>query len=124
MSERHFQIERGGNWSKGKGCPTFGPLGQWLVTPHEIADVQNLDMWPDIYGKRTKTGSTRTMIFSAAYLVSYISQFMILEPGDVVTTSAPPGVGLGMKPLRVLTDGNVMTLAIAALGSQRQLVIK
>lgn len=124
VSERNFQNERGGSWSKGKGCPTFGPLGPWLVTPDEIPDVQDLDMWLDVDGKRMQTGSTRTMIFSAAYLVSYISQFMILEPGDVITTGTPPGVGLGMKPPRFLTEGNVMTLGIAGLGSQRQLVVK
>jgi 2,4-didehydro-3-deoxy-L-rhamnonate hydrolase len=123
VSERVFQNERGGSWSKGKGCPTFGPLGPWLVTPDEIADVQDLDMWLDVDGKRMQTGSTKTMIFSAAFLVSYISQFMILEPGDVITTGTPPGVGLGMKPPRFLAVGNVMSLGIAGLGSQRQTVV-
>jgi 2-keto-4-pentenoate hydratase/2-oxohepta-3-ene-1,7-dioic acid hydratase in catechol pathway len=124
VSERVFQNERGGSWSKGKGCPTFGPLGPWLVTPDEIADVQNLEMWLDVDGKRMQTGSTRTMIFDVAFLVSYISQFMILEPGDVITTGTPPGVGLGMKPQRFLAEGNVMTLGIAGLGSQKQVVVR
>lgn len=124
VSERNFQNERGGSWSKGKGCPTFGPLGPWLVTPDEIPDVQNLDMWLDVDGTRRQTGSTKTMIFGAAYLVSYISQFMILEPGDVITTGTPPGVGLGMKPPSFLVEGDVMTLSIGGLGSQRQKVVR
>ncbi len=98
VSERSFQTERGGQWMKGKGCATFGPLGPWLVTPDEIADVQALDMWLDVNGKRMQTGSTATMIFNVVQIVSYISHFMVLEPGDVITTGTPPGVGLGMKP--------------------------
>jgi 2-keto-4-pentenoate hydratase/2-oxohepta-3-ene-1,7-dioic acid hydratase in catechol pathway len=124
VSERQFQNERGGSWSKGKGCPTFGPLGPWLVTPDEISNIQNLDMWLDVDGKRMQTGSTKTMIFGASFLVSYISQFMILEPGDVITTGTPPGVGLGMKPPRFLKEGNVMSLGISGLGAQRQTVVR
>jgi 2,4-diketo-3-deoxy-L-fuconate hydrolase len=123
VSERAFQAERGGQWMKGKGCPTFGPLGPWLVTPDEIPDLQKLDMWLDVNGQRMQTGSTATMIFGVRHLVSYISQFMILEPGDVITTGTPPGVGLGMKPPRFLKPGDVMSLGIAGLGEQRQTVV-
>jgi 2,4-didehydro-3-deoxy-L-rhamnonate hydrolase len=123
VSEREFQLERGGTWSKGKGCPTFGPLGPWLVTRDEVPDVQNLAMWLDVNGERVQTGSTSTMIFSCAKLVSYISHFMILEPGDVITTGTPPGVGMGMKPPRFLKPGDVVTLGIERLGEQRQDVI-
>ena len=122
VSEREWQLERGGTWTKGKGAPTFGPLGPWLVTPDEIPDVQNLAMWLDVNGERMQTGNTSTMIFSCAHIVSYCSQFMILEPGDVITTGTPPGVGLGMKPPRFLKAGEVMTLGIEALGEQRQAV--
>ncbi len=121
VSEREFQIERGGQWAKGKGCPTFGPLGPWLVTPDEIPDIQNLHMWLDIDGERVQNGSTKTMIFGAAYLVHYISQFMRLDAGDVITTGTPPGVGLGFKPPRFLKGGEVVTLGIEGLGAQRQL---
>lgn len=120
VSEREFQMERGGTWSKGKGCPTFGPLGPWLVTPDEIADVQDLGMWLDVNGERMQTGSTKTMIFDCAQLVSYISHFMILEPGDVITTGTPPGVGTAMKPPRYLKAGDVVTMGIDGLGEQRQ----
>ena len=120
VSEREFQIERGGQWMKGKGCPTFGPLGPWLVTPDEIPDVQNLSMWLDVNGQRKQTGSTKTMIFDCAQIVSYTSHFMILEPGDVITTGTPPGVGLGMKPPRFLKPGDVVSLGIEGLGEQRQ----
>ncbi len=120
VSEREFQIERGGQWAKGKGCPTFGPLGPWLVTPDEIPDIQNLHMWLDIDGERVQNGSTKTMIFGAAYLVHYISQFMRLDAGDVITTGTPPGVGLGFKPPRFLKGGEVVTLGIEGLGEQRQ----
>ena len=120
VSEREFQIERGGQWMKGKGCPTFGPLGPWLVTPDEVGDVQNLSMWLDVNGERMQTGSTRTMIFDCAQIVSYTSHFMTLEPGDVITTGTPPGVGLGMKPPRYLKSGDVVTLGIEKLGEQRQ----
>ncbi len=120
VSEREFQMERGGTWSKGKGCPTFGPLGPWLVTPDEIPDIQNLGIWLDLNGERMQTGSTKTMIFDCAQLVSYISHFMILEPGDVITTGTPPGVGIGMKPPRFLKAGDVVALGIDRLGEQRQ----
>lgn len=123
VSERAYQIERGGQWMKGKGAPTFGPLGPWLVTLDEIPDLQSLDMWLDLNGQRTQTGSTRTMIFSVAHLVSYISRFVALDPGDVITTGTPPGVGLGMKPPRYLKAGDVMELGIQRLGTQRQLVV-
>ncbi len=123
VSEREFQLERGGTWSKGKGCPTFGPLGPWLVTLDEIPDVQNLSMWLDVNGRRMQTGSTGTMIFNCAQIVSYTSHFMILEPGDVITTGTPPGVGLGMKPPRYLEAGDVVTLSIEGLGEQRQRVV-
>jgi 2,4-didehydro-3-deoxy-L-rhamnonate hydrolase len=123
VSERHFQIERGGQWMKGKCFETSGPLGPWLVTTDEIKDVQNLAMHLDVNGKRMQTGSTKTMIFSIAYLVHYISQFMVLEAGDVVTTGTPPGVGLGMKPPLFLTAGDVMSLGIEGLGEQKQTVV-
>ena len=120
VSEREWQTERGGQWMKGKGCPTFGPLGPWLVTPDEIPDVQKLAMWLDVNGERVQNGSTATMIFGVKTLVSYISQFMLLEPGDVITTGTPPGVGLGMKPPRFLKAGDQVTLGIEGLGSQAQ----
>lgn len=120
VSEREFQIERGGQWTKGKGCPTFGPLGPWLVTTDEIQDVQNLKMWLDVDGERVQDGSTKTMIFGAAYLVHYISQFMRLDAGDVITTGTPPGVGLGFKPPRFLKGGEVVALGIEGLGEQKQ----
>ena len=123
VSEREFQIERGGTWDKGKGCDTFGPIGPWLVTRDEIANPQKLDMWLDVNGKRMQTGNTKTMIFSVAKLVSYVSQFMTLEPGDIITTGTPPGVGLGMKPPVYLKKGDVMTLGIEGLGEQRQTVV-
>ena len=123
VSEREFQIERGGTWDKGKGCDTFGPIGPWLVTRDEVENPQKLDMWLDVNGKRMQTGNTRTMIFSVAKLVSYVSQFMTLEPGDVITTGTPPGVGLGMKPPVYLKKGDVMTLGIEGLGEQRQTVV-
>jgi 2-keto-4-pentenoate hydratase/2-oxohepta-3-ene-1,7-dioic acid hydratase in catechol pathway len=123
VSEREFQLERSGQWMKGKGCPTFGPLGPWLVTKDEIPDVQKLAMWLDVNGQRMQSGSTKTMIFDCAQLVSYISHFMILEPGDVITTGTPPGVGLGMKPPRFLKPGDVVTLGIEGLGEQRQQIV-
>ena len=100
VSERQFQVERGGQWTKGKGCETFGPLGPWLVTKDEIPNVQKLDMWLDVNGEKRQTGKTKTMIFGIAHIVWYCSQFFVLEPGDVITTGTPPGVGLGMKPTR------------------------
>lgn len=123
VSEREFQLERGGTWTKGKGCPTFGPLGPWLVTTDEVPDPQNLSMWLDVNGERMQTGSTRTMIFNVAQIVSYVSHFMILEPGDVITTGTPPGVGMGMKPPRYLKAGDVMSLGIEGLGEQRQRLV-
>ncbi|MDP3547192.1 MAG: fumarylacetoacetate hydrolase family protein [Phreatobacter sp.] len=123
VSEREYQIERGGQWMKGKGCETFGPLGPWLVTKDEIKDVQKLGMWLDVNGARMQTGSTKTMIFDVKTIVSYISEFMVLEPGDVITTGTPPGVGLGMKPPKFLKAGDVMALGIEGLGEQKQKVI-
>jgi len=123
VSERNFQIERGGQWTKGKGCPTFGPLGPWLVTTDEVKDVQDLDMFLDVNGKRCQTGSTATMIFNVPKLVSYVSEMMTLMPGDIITTGTPPGVGLGMKPPKFLNVGDVMALGIDGLGEQRQKVV-
>ncbi len=124
VSEREFQIERGGTWDKGKGCDTFGPIGPWLVTRDEVPNPQKLDMWLDVNGKRMQTGNTKTMIFSVAKIISYVSQFMTLEPGDVITTGTPPGVGMGMKPNAVyLKKGDVVTLGIEGLGEQRQEVV-
>ncbi|WP_029348977.1 fumarylacetoacetate hydrolase family protein [Bosea sp. 117] len=123
VSERAFQIERGGQWIKGKSCETFGPLGPWLVTPDEIADVGDLSMWCNVNGERRQRGSTRTMIFKPDFLVSYISQFMVLDVGDVIITGTPPGVGLGMKPPVFLKPGDVVSLGIDGLGEQRQKVV-
>ncbi|QRE76044.1 fumarylacetoacetate hydrolase family protein [Methylobacterium aquaticum] len=121
VSEREYQIERGGTWDKGKGCDTFGPVGPWLVTSDEVGDPQSLDMWLDLNGTRMQTGNTRTMIFTCAQIVSYVSRFMTLMPGDIITTGTPPGVGMGMKPEPVfLKAGDVMTLGIEKLGEQRQ----
>ena len=123
VSERNFQIERLGQWTKGKSHDTFGPVGPWLATKDEIKDVQNLSMWLDVNGQRRQTGSTSTMIFSMAKCISYVSQFMTLLPGDIVTTGTPPGVGLGMKPPTFLNVGDVVTLGIEGLGEQRQEII-
>ena len=123
VSAREYQIERGGTWAKGKGCDTCGPLGPWLVTRDEVPNPQKLSMWLDLNGKRVQTGSTKTMVFSVAKIVSYVSQFMTLEPGDIITTGTPPGVGLGMKPPLYLKKGDVMTLGIEGLGEQRQEVV-
>jgi 2-keto-4-pentenoate hydratase/2-oxohepta-3-ene-1,7-dioic acid hydratase in catechol pathway len=123
LSEREYQIERGGTWDKGKGCDTFGPLGPWLVTRDEVPNPQKLGMWLDLNGQRVQTGSTKTMIFNVAKIVSYVSQFMTLMPGDVITTGTPPGVGMGMKPPLYLKKGDVMTLGIEGLGEQRQEVV-
>jgi 2-keto-4-pentenoate hydratase/2-oxohepta-3-ene-1,7-dioic acid hydratase in catechol pathway len=123
LSERAFQLERGGQWDKGKGCDTFGPLGPWLVTSDEVGDPAQLSMWLDVNGVRRQNGSTRTMIFKPNFLVSYLSQFMSLHPGDVITTGTPPGVGMGIKPDPIfLNVGDVMELGIEKLGSQRQVV--
>lgn len=123
VSEREFQLERGGTWFKGKSCPTFGPLGPWLVTPDELADIGGLGMWLEVNGERMQTGSTATMIFSIPYLVAYISHFMRLEPGDVIITGTPPGVGMGRRPQRFLGPGDVVELGIDGLGRQRQRVV-
>src|SRR5437764_6854688 len=123
VSERYFQQERGGQWTKGKSHDTFGPVGPWLVTRDEIPDVQKLSMWLDVNGKRCQTGSTSTMIFSMAKCISYVSQFMTLMPGDIVTTGTPPGVGTGMTPPQFLNVGDVVTLGIEGLGEQRQEII-
>ena len=120
VSERAFQMERGGQWSKGKSAETFNPCGPWLVTPDEIDDVLDLGMWLDVNGIRRQTGSTGRMIFSPTYLVHYLSQFLVLEPGDLINTGTPPGVGLGMKPPLYLAPGDVMELGIDGLGTQRQ----
>ena len=123
VSEREYQLERGSQWDKGKGCDTFGPIGPWLVTADEVGDVLALDMWLEVNGRRWQNGSTRTMIFNPAQIVAHLSQFMTLEPGDLITTGTPPGVGLGAKPNPVyLKPGDVMTLGIAKLGDQRQAV--
>ncbi len=123
VSEREYQIERGGTWDKGKGCDTFGPVGPWMVTADEVGDAQALDMWLDVNGQRKQTGSTRTMIFGVAQLVSYVSRFMTLYPGDLITTGTPPGVGMGAKPHPVyLKPGDVMRLGIQKLGDQEQTV--
>ena len=121
VSERHFQTERGGQWDKGKGCDTFGPIGPWLVTTDEVPDPQNLKMWLEVDGHRYQNGSTKTMIFNVIQIVSYVSQFMSLQPGDVISTGTPPGVGMGIKPDPVwLKPGNVMKLGIEGLGEQTQ----
>jgi len=124
VSERAFQIERGGTWDKGKGCDTFGPTGPWLVTKDEVPDVHNLAMWLDVNGKRMQNGNTRTLIFNVPQMVSYISQFITLEPGDLITTGTPPGVGLGQKPVPIYLEvGDVMELGIEGLGEQRQTIV-
>ena len=128
VSEREYQIERGGTWDKGKGCDTFGPIGPWMVTKDEVPNVQNLKMFLDVNGQRMQTGTTKTMIFGVTKLVSYVSQFMTLEPGDIITTGTPPGVGMGMKkdgkPAPVyLKKGDVMHLGIEGLGEQTQKVV-
>ena len=124
VSERRFQSERSGQWIKGKSHDTFGPIGPWLVTKDEIADVQNIDLWLDVDGDRRQTGNTRTMIFGVAHLVSYISQFMTLEPGDIISTGTPPGVGLGMSPPTFLREGQTVRLGAAGLGEQRQKMVQ
>jgi 2,4-didehydro-3-deoxy-L-rhamnonate hydrolase len=124
VSEREYQIERGGTWDKGKGCDTFGPVGPFLVTADEVGDPQDLDMWLEVNGRRMQNGNTRTMIFTVRELVSYVSRFMTLEPGDLITTGTPPGVGMGRKPdPQYLQAGDIVELGIAKLGSQRQRVV-
>jgi len=123
VSEREFQIERAGTWDKGKGCDTFGPTGPWLVTPDEIDDYDSLHMWLDVNDHRYQDGSTATMVYKVPFLVSYCSRFMSLQPGDVISTGTPPGVGMGQTPQRYLKGGDVMRLGIAGLGEQRQTVL-
>ena len=123
VSERAFQMERSGQWSKGKSAETFNPAGPWLVTPDEIADVNSLGMWLDVSGVRRQTGSTATMVFDAYFIVQYLSQFLVLEPGDLINTGTPPGVGIGFKPPVFLQPGDVMELGIDGLGAQRQNVL-
>ncbi len=121
VSEREYQLERGSQWDKGKGCDTFGPVGPWLVTADEVGDPHTLDLWLDVNGKRFQTGNTRTMVFNVPQIVSYLSRFMTLNPGDLITTGTPPGVGMGVKPNPVyLKPGDVMRLGIAKLGEQQQ----
>jgi 2,4-diketo-3-deoxy-L-fuconate hydrolase len=123
LSEREYQLERGGQWDKGKCCDTYGPIGPWLVTPDEVADPQNLDMWLEVNGRRFQNGNTKTMVFGVAHLVSYISRFMTLYPGDIISTGTPPGVGMGVKPSAVfLKAGDKIRLGIAGLGEQSQTV--
>lgn len=124
VSEREFQIERGGNWTKGKSCDSFGPLGPWLVTPDEISDPQNLDLSLDLNGTRMQTGNTRAMVFSVAQIISYLSQMMSLQPGDVIATGTPPGVGMGMTPPRYLRAGDRLDLSVQGLGRQSQTVLQ
>lgn len=126
VSERSFQIDRsGGQWNKGKGCETFGPIGPWFVTKDEIKDPQNLDMWLDVNGERRQTGNTKTMIFGVEHLVWYCSQFFVMEPGDIIVTGTPPGVGLGIKPSpKFLQAGDVVTLGIQGLGEQKQKIVE
>ncbi len=124
VSEREYQIERGGTWDKGKGCDTFGPVGPWLVTADEVPDPQDLQLWLEVNGRRRQSGHTRTMIFGVAALVAYISRFVTLEPGDLITTGTPPGVGMGIKPSPVyLQAGDVMRLGVERLGEQTQRVV-
>jgi len=123
LSERAFQLERSGQWVKGKSCDTFGPIGPYLVTKDEIADPQNLNLWLEVNGKRMQNGSTKTMVYGVNYLVSYISQFMSLQPGDLISTGTPPGVGMGQKPQIFLQEGDVMELGVEGLGSQKQKTI-
>ena len=124
LSEREYQLERQGQWCKGKGCDTFGPLGPYLVTKDEVPDPHNLDIWLELNGERVQNGNTKTMVYKMAYIVSYLSQFMSLQPGDVISTGTPPGVGLGMNPPLYLKEGDVMRLGIEGLGVQEQKVIR
>ncbi|QFT80235.1 Ureidoglycolate lyase [Roseovarius sp. THAF27] len=122
VSERHFQIERSGQWTKGKSCDTFGPVGPWLVTPEAVGNIQSLDMSADVSGERMQTGNTSTMIFTVAQIIAHLSEVMRLEPGDIIATGTPPGVGMGRDPKRYLKPGDVMELEIQGLGRQRQTV--
>ncbi len=123
LSEREFQIEHSGQWVKGKSCDTFGPIGPYLVTPDEVPDPQNLKMWLDVNGKRMQDGSTSTMVYGVNFLISYLSQFMSLQPGDIISTGTPPGVGMGMNPQVFLKPGDEMKLGIEGLGEQKQITI-
>ena len=123
LSEREFQVERSGQWVKGKSCDTFAPLGPWLVTRDEVADPQDLGMWLELNGEKVQDGSTKTMVYGVAHLVSYLSQFMSLHPGDVISTGTPPGVGLGMDPPRYLVPGETMRVGIDGLGVQQQTTV-
>ncbi|MBB3946526.1 2-keto-4-pentenoate hydratase/2-oxohepta-3-ene-1,7-dioic acid hydratase in catechol pathway [Rhizobium skierniewicense] len=123
VSERAFQSERQGQWTKGKSCDTFGPVGPWLVTKDEVADPQNLGMWLKVNGETMQNGSSKTMVYGVAHVVSYLSQFMSLHPGDIISTGTPPGVGLGMKPQRFLKAGDVVELGIEGLGTQKQIFV-
>jgi 2-keto-4-pentenoate hydratase/2-oxohepta-3-ene-1,7-dioic acid hydratase in catechol pathway len=123
VSERAFQLERAGTWDKGKGCDTFGPLGPWLVTKDEMTQPGNIDLWLDVNGERMQTGNTNKMIFDVKHIVSYVSRFMTLMPGDVIVTGTPPGVGMGMKPARFLKPGDTVTLGAQGLGTQTQRVV-
>ena len=123
VSEREFQLERGGQWAKGKSCETFNPCGPWLVTPDEVGDVGALPMWLDVNGERRQAGSTATMVFDVAHLIWYLSQFMVLDAGDLINTGTPPGVGMGMKPPQYLRPGDVVEMGIEGLGYQRQHVV-
>ncbi len=123
LSEREFQLEREGTWDKGKGCDTFGPTGPWLVTPDEIEDINNLNMWCEVNGHRFQDGNTSTMVYKVPFLIAYCSQFMTLKPGDIISTGTPPGVGMGQNPPQYLKGGEVMTLGIDRLGTQTQKVL-
>ena len=124
VSEREFQIERSGTWEKGKGCDTFGPLGPWLVTPDEVPDPQHLSLWLEVDGERKQDGSTATMVYPVAFLISYLSRFMSLQSGDVISTGTPPGVGMGHKPPVYLRAGQTMRLGVQGLGIQTQRVVQ
>lgn len=124
VSERTFQLEQGSQWDKGKGCDTFGPIGPWLVTSDEVTDPNNLSMWLEVNGKKFQNGNTKTMVFKPAFIVSYLSQYMSLQPGDIISTGTPPGVGLGQKPPLYLNAGDKITLSIEGLGTQSQTVVE
>jgi 2-keto-4-pentenoate hydratase/2-oxohepta-3-ene-1,7-dioic acid hydratase in catechol pathway len=124
VSERAFQLEHAGQWVKGKSHDTFGPIGPWLVTRDEIANPQNLRLWLELNGERVQNGSTATMVYGVAHLISYLSKFMTLQPGDIITTGTPPGVGMGMTPQRFLKPGDIMQLGVEGLGSQRQKTVQ
>jgi 2-keto-4-pentenoate hydratase/2-oxohepta-3-ene-1,7-dioic acid hydratase in catechol pathway len=123
VSERGFQIERSGQWVKGKSADTFGPIGPWLVTRDEVPDPQSLGLWLEVNGERQQDGNTNTMVFGVAFIVSYLSRFMTLHPGDIITTGTPPGVGMGHKPPKYLKSGDVVSLGVQGLGEQRQDVV-